>query len=648
MPLSDGYDELRLRFERDRAGSYRVHASTKSAEASATFELPFNELEIENFILKKSRPRGRRRIDSSAMGDARRFGGRLFRALFRDEIYTLYHDALVEARSRSRGVRLTLCLSGAPELIDVPWEYLFDDPDFLAVSSFTPIVRYLDLPRTNRPMLVNPPLRLLGLVSSPAEHERLDVERERANLEAALAGLIETGMVELHWLGKPTLRELLRALQARTFHAVHYIGHGAYDPDAERGVLLFEDNDGWARPVSGDELGMILHDFTSLRLAVLNACDGARSARTDPFAGVAGSLVQRDIPAVVAMQSEIGDEAAIVFASAFYQHLASGAPVDACVSAARLAMFADRSDEIEWGTPVLFMRVRDGQVFDFGEQPLSDARRGDEPASSDTDRDVDTSSHSVPDRNEGRPPRDFTSPNPVDSRTSRDMASGPPPELAGTEAKEARDRLVAEGASEAHLIYRDALGHQIIRMLSSSQTSLTIGRRLSSEQDVSIDWDVEVSRRHATLEALGSEWSVVDLGSRNGTLVNGVRLESRRQLRDGDTLIIGQTLIVFRSPARLDGYTTRPGRHVQIEYGVSEAERRLLVALCRPLKEPGQARPATNTAIAEELSLSVAVVKKRLSGLFVRFGLDQLPPSEKRARLALTALQTGLVVTREL
>jgi hypothetical protein len=131
---------------------------------------------------------------------------------------------------------------------------------------------------------------------------------------------------------------------------------------------LFEDDTGWARPVSGEKLGIILHDFSSLRLAILNACEGARSARSDPFAGVAGALVQRNIPAVVAMQFEISDEAAIVFAGGFYQPLASGVPVDASLAAARLAMLAERSDDIEWGTPVLFMRVPDGRIFDLGDE----------------------------------------------------------------------------------------------------------------------------------------------------------------------------------------------------------------------------------------------------------------------------------------
>ncbi len=377
--LVRGYDELKLRIDRRDTGSYHVFASTRSAEVSTEFELPFGEHEVENFILKVSRPRGRRRIEASAIGEARRFGGRLFTSLFRPGILTLYRDALSEARGEGRGVRVTLCLTESPELIDVPWEYLFDDPDFLAVSAFTPVVRYLDLPRGHRPLIVEPPLRLLGVVSSPADYEQLDVERERSNLEGALSELSAAGAIELHWLERPTLGGLLRALQSQTFHALHYIGHGAYDRDTETGVLLFEDDAGWARPVSGDKLGMIVHDFSSLRLAVLNACEGARTARSDPFAGVAGSLVRRDIPAVVAMQFEISDEAAIVFAGGFYRPLAAGAPVDTSVAAARLAMLAERSDDIEWGTPVLFMRVPDGRLFDLRDgHGLSAAERVEE------------------------------------------------------------------------------------------------------------------------------------------------------------------------------------------------------------------------------------------------------------------------------
>ena len=66
-PLVDGYDELRLRIDRHATGKYHVLASNQLAEASEGFELPFEELEIENFILRLSSPRGRRRIESSAI-----------------------------------------------------------------------------------------------------------------------------------------------------------------------------------------------------------------------------------------------------------------------------------------------------------------------------------------------------------------------------------------------------------------------------------------------------------------------------------------------------------------------------------------------------------------------------------------------------
>lgn len=376
-PFVDEYDELRLRIDPGAAGWFRVLASTRSAEAAGRFERPFSELEIENFTLRMSRP-GSRCVETSRLDEAKRFGGELFSALFRDEIRGLFRDALTAARGSGRGLRITLCLSGAPELIDVPWEFLYDAPDFLAISALTPVVRYLDLPRGPRPPVVESPLQILGVISSPADYERLDVESERANLELALSCLTESGVLELRWLEQPTLDSLLRTLQLGAFHALHYIGHGSFDRHSEHGVLLFEDSSGWGMPVSGDNLGTILHDFTSLRLAVLNACEGARTARIDPFAGVAESLVQREIPAVIAMQSEISDEAAILFAEGFYTAIAAGSPVDAALGAARLSMFAKRSDDIEWATPALFMRVADGRIFQ-----LPDAQSGTDEASED-------------------------------------------------------------------------------------------------------------------------------------------------------------------------------------------------------------------------------------------------------------------------
>ena len=259
---------------------------------------------------------------------AKDFGARLFGALFGGDVRELYRSSLAETRGAGQGLRVTLSLTGAPELLQVPWEYLYDHPSFLSISTWTPIVRYLDLPKPRRPLKIELPLRILALVSAPVDAETIDGQQERTKLEGALAPLIGMGAIVIDWLEEVSLRALQHQLRKEDYHVFHYIGHGGFDQAADDGVLLFEDEHGRGRRVSGIELGTILADEVSLRLAVLNSCEGARSSLQDPFSGVATSLIEREIPAVIGMQFEITDRAAIVFAAEFYSALADGLPVE--------------------------------------------------------------------------------------------------------------------------------------------------------------------------------------------------------------------------------------------------------------------------------------------------------------------------------
>ncbi len=382
------YCELKVRIERSDDQAFRVAAAGPSGEATGTFQVPFSQVELENLVLRVSRPRQTvRRIDSPEMELVRRFGNELFNSIFQSRVRDVYRDSYAQARAEGKGLRVTLALGDAPDLMNLPWEYLYDEPAFLSISTWTPVVRYLNLPRARRPLPVKPPLRILAMVSAPSDSVQLDVEREKHLLEEALGGLVTSGGVEIFWLEQATLRALQRELRRGPYHIFHFIGHGGYDHAAEDGVLLLEDENGRGRLVSGSQLGTMLADHTTLRLAVLNACEGARTSVDDPFAGVAASLVQREIPAVIAMQFEITDRAAIVFAGEFYAALADGYPADSAVAEARKAIFADAND-IEWGTPVLFMRVPDGRIFDVAhragaevaEEPEQPAPSAPEPA----------------------------------------------------------------------------------------------------------------------------------------------------------------------------------------------------------------------------------------------------------------------------
>jgi hypothetical protein len=168
------------------------------------------------------------------------------------------------------------------------------------------------------------------------------------------------------------LSALQRKLRKSQYHILHFIGHGEFDQNLQEGVLLLEDDQHRGHRVSSQYLGMLLHDHESLRVAILNACEGARTSRLDPFAGTAQTLVQQGIPAVIAMQFEIADDVASTFAHEFYGALADAYPIDAALTEARKAIFADGRD-VEWGTPVLYLRAPDGRIFDVGQRVASAA-----------------------------------------------------------------------------------------------------------------------------------------------------------------------------------------------------------------------------------------------------------------------------------
>ena len=153
---------------------------------------------------------------------------------------------------------------------------------------------------------------------------------------------------------------------------------------------------------------------------------------------------------------------------------------------------------------------------------------------------------------------------------------------------------------------------------------------------------------HAQLEPVGRDWSLIDDGiSRNGSYVNGERLDRRRRLRDGDRLCFGETPVLFRAPDETESSSTAAVSVGQTDISLTETERKVLVALCRPLAGSAYAAPATNREIAAEVHLSVDAVKAHLRVVFERAGLADLPQNQKRARLAAVALVNGLVRQRD-
>jgi len=389
------YRDFTLQITADGTGGYTVRVlESPAGQTSGRFELPFLTRQLPEVLddldrsIRNLTPPGllpeRRRSTPREVGTA------LFRALFPEPVRSVLDRSLGSVDdSPEGGLRIKLQLDPTvPELAwlhRLPWELLHrpgpgdfpDAGDFLAFGRRSPIVRHLEVPRPIRLLPLPSPLRILVVISRAGSVE-LDLDRERRNLERIWGG---RDGVEVVYLERARLGAVRNALLEREFHVLHFMGHGTVGEGAEEGALLFERSDRGAAPVTGGDLASVLQDET-LRLVCLNACSTAELGRgpgadgdgANPFAAVAAALVRGGIPAVVAMQRPISDRAAIAFGRAFYRRLAAGDPVDSAVVEGRHGIRAEDSGSGEWATPVLFLRLADGRLFekDAGEEGLLD------------------------------------------------------------------------------------------------------------------------------------------------------------------------------------------------------------------------------------------------------------------------------------
>jgi pSer/pThr/pTyr-binding forkhead associated (FHA) protein len=227
-------------------------------------------------------------------------------------------------------------------------------------------------------------------------------------------------------------------------------------------------------------------------------------------------------------------------------------------------------------------------------------------------------------------------------------AGRPPATPRAATAAELKAHMDAERAGLPFLVFRDGEAQQRIFVLADRGDQIAVGR--DESLDVALSWDEEVSRVHAELRQIGGEWILVDDGlSMNGSFVNGTIVHGRRRLHDGDTLRIGNTMLLFRDPSEADTRTTARTGEPELTVSLSDAQKRVLVALCRPFKmSTAFVTPATNEQIAGELFLSVDAVKKHMRALFEKFGVEELPQGEKRTRVVERAFAAGLVSEHDL
>jgi len=358
-----------------RSGVYIVTVDSPAGSASGQLRLDLKKLlarrpELASAVLASAVP-----VRSSLSAQEvpiREVGRQLFEAVFADRVYGRYTASMQEAARLGEPLRVVLRLR-APELAGLPWEAMFDPEAGEYLCQREPIVRYVETAQPATPLPVNPPLRILGLISAPRDLPALDVAEERRRLTDATDDLVGRRQVELTWAPDGTWPSLQQMLMDGPWHVLHFIGHGGINRD--EGVLALEDElTGQANMVSSARFARLLHTYRPVpRLVVLNSCQSGEAAVGDPLSSTAAALVHSGISAAVAMQFVVTDRAALAFSRGFYRALARNHPVDESVRLGRIDIDGTSENTLEWVTPVLFLRTAETRLFAITRPEGSDA-----------------------------------------------------------------------------------------------------------------------------------------------------------------------------------------------------------------------------------------------------------------------------------
>ncbi len=333
------------------------------------------------------------------------YGRKLFNALFNGPIRRAYDKATGIAEDRTSGqLRVQLWIDDyATELHALHWERLYHEHRGqmlpLATSTLTPFSRYMGLELSESQPINERPIRLLIAIANPLNLPKglspINVEREIEYLLQAFGDLRQAKQIQVTMMpgrsgltlklreqltsqgyqildGVTSIDHILQNLPG--FHVFHFLGHGHFRKQSENdkgtASLFLEDADGSWKAITDDSLIPKLTAADPLpHLVFLAACESARqdSEAEHPFVGLGPRLARAGIAAVVAMQDIVPIDLLREVISNFYHRLMEHGVIDRALNEARMLLF--EKDVSEWATPVLFMRLRRGQLFAI--EPIS-------------------------------------------------------------------------------------------------------------------------------------------------------------------------------------------------------------------------------------------------------------------------------------
>ena len=292
-------------------------------------------------------------------------GQRLYQAVFGSRDARVVLQAWRD--NTSTGLRQISIISYVPAALTLPWELLHDTQGFLVLRSVSIVRRLPQIETPAGATAFSPPLRVLLVTARPDDTGFIDQRAIARELLDEVQEQIAEGKLALEFLRPPTLQALQQRLRDKTrpVHILHFDGHGTFDSTdvgqqnhvlsgKPRGKLAFEDAAGRLALVDADTLANVLQ-ASNTPLAVLTACQSARSTPDDAFSSVAGRLIKGGVDAVVAMSASVLVVTAARYVEAFYRELARGVSAPTAHELARQALYVDPKRHV-------FQRERDKEA----------------------------------------------------------------------------------------------------------------------------------------------------------------------------------------------------------------------------------------------------------------------------------------------
>jgi serine/threonine protein kinase len=296
----------------------------------------------------------------------KQLGQELYNWLFPGSIHTHFQQTEAVARREGAKVRLRLRIE-VEDVASLPLEFLYRELGgyFLAVNPATVLSRYLNLPLPpKRVRRRKGPLHMLVIIADPTDQTRLNPDEWEILIRDALVKPLETGQMMLRTVKQATRREIRKALLEQEPDIIQFVGHGIYQ--SGKGYLaLVDENTGETWLVDDEVFANLYLGFDDhLGLISLATCESAKSDDPQGFLGIAPQLVQRGVPAVVAMHYKVYVKTAKVFLEDFYTSVSARRSIDWAVQSGRKAISLEFGlDNREFVTPVLYMRAEDGEIF---------------------------------------------------------------------------------------------------------------------------------------------------------------------------------------------------------------------------------------------------------------------------------------------